>query len=123
VIDAAGKPPGTHARGLDAAGASGTIVLVVGDSMSPSRVLGLCESLRRLLEGGNEGPVVCDLGTLVGPDAGTVDTLARLQLTARRLGRQIRLRHAPHELQDLLALMGLCEVLPLCETLALEPGG
>ena len=115
MIDTAGEPPGRYARGLGAAGAPGTIVLVVGDSMSPSRVLGLCESLRLLLEGGNEGPVVCDLGTLVGPDAGTVDALARLQLTALRLGRHIRLRHAPHELKDLLVLMGLCEVLPLCE--------
>jgi hypothetical protein len=40
--------------------------------------------------------------------------LARLQLTGRRLGRQVRLRHACGELQDLLALMGLRDVLLLC---------
>jgi hypothetical protein len=41
-----------------------------------------------------------------------VDALARLQLTARRLGRSIRLRHCRARLQDLLVLTGLCEELP-----------
>jgi len=114
VIDAAGESPGTYARGAEACFAPGTIVLVVGGPLAPSKILGLCASLHLLLEGGDGGPVVCDLGTLVGSDAGTVDALARLQLTARRLGRQIRLRKASSELQELLALMGLRDALPLC---------
>ena len=54
--------------------------------------------------------IVCDVGALA-PDAGAVDTLARLQLTARRLGLEIRLRHASSELQELLAFVGLRDVL------------
>jgi hypothetical protein len=63
--------------------------------------------------------VVCDVAALVNPDAGTVDALARLQLTARRLGRRVRLLHAGAELQGLLDLMGLSEEL---EGLPVEPG-
>jgi hypothetical protein len=42
----------------------------------------------------------------------TVDALARLQLAARRRGCQIRLRYASAELLDLVAFMGLADVLP-----------
>ena len=54
--------------------------------------------------------IVCDVGSF-RPDAGAIDTLARLQLTARRFGLELRLRHASSELQDLLAFAGLHEVL------------
>ena len=54
--------------------------------------------------------IVCDVGALA-PDAVAVDILARLQLRARRLGLEIRLRHASSELQELLAFVGLCDVL------------
>ena len=42
----------------------------------------------------------------------TVDALARLQLAARRHGCQVRLRHASTELLELVAFMGLSDVLP-----------
>ncbi len=51
--------------------------------------------------------------SLVRPDALVVDTLARLQLTSRRRGHRFWLRNADARLQELLALMGLSEVLPL----------
>jgi hypothetical protein len=54
--------------------------------------------------------IVCDVGT-VPPDAAAIDALARLQLNARRLGLELRLRHASKELQDLLAFAGLRDVL------------
>ena len=57
--------------------------------------------------------VVCDVGEIVDPDASAIDALARLQLAARRLGRKICLTHASGELQDLLALTGLGEIVPL----------
>jgi ABC-type transporter Mla MlaB component len=56
----------------------------------------------------------CDVGG-VEPDAVTVDALCRLQLAARRLGCQVRLVNASAELRDLIAFMGLEDVLP-------EPG-
>lgn len=60
--------------------------------------------------------IVCDAGALA-PDAAAVDALARLQLGARRLGLELRLRQASSELQELLFLFGLAEVLRV------EPGG
>jgi ABC-type transporter Mla MlaB component len=42
----------------------------------------------------------------------TVETLARLQLDARRHGGTLRLRNAPAELIELIELIGLRDVLP-----------
>jgi ABC-type transporter Mla MlaB component len=100
----------------------GMIVLGIGGSIARADVPGLCERLRALLEGSDADVVVCDVGALVCPDAVTVDALARLQLTAHRLGRSIGLRHASSELRDLLALMGLGDVVPLWSGLHLGSG-
>jgi anti-anti-sigma regulatory factor len=54
--------------------------------------------------------IVCDVGALA-PDAAAVDALARLQLSARRLGHEILLRDASTELQELLEFVGLRDVL------------
>jgi ABC-type transporter Mla MlaB component len=71
----------------------------------------MCERARRLLQGCDAGPVACDVGALAEPDAITIDALARLQLTARRIGRRVELRSACEELEDLLTLTGLLGVL------------
>jgi hypothetical protein len=55
--------------------------------------------------------VLCDVEG-VKADAVTVDALARLQLVARRHQCQVRLRGASPELRELVAFMGLGEVLP-----------
>ena len=47
------------------------------------------------------------------PDAATIDALARLQLSSRRVGLELRLRSASTELQELLAFVGLDEALRL----------
>jgi STAS domain len=54
--------------------------------------------------------IVCDVGA-VAPDTGTVGALARLQLIAHRYGVDVRLRNASSELQELLAFVGLADVL------------
>jgi anti-anti-sigma regulatory factor len=54
--------------------------------------------------------IVCDVGALAA-DAAAVDSLARLQLMARRLGHEILLRDASTELQELLEFVGLRDVL------------
>ncbi len=95
--------------------ASSTVLHLIG----PIDIPALCELVRTELRA-HEGPVVCDVSALADPDAATVDALARLQLTARRNGRCIRLRGAGDELQALLALMGLGDVLP-CEAGSVEP--
>lgn len=94
-------------------GPPGTIVLVLSGPIAPTDVTGVCERARVLLEGSDGDLVVCDVGALADPDAVTVDVVARLQLTAGRLGRQVRLRHACRELQELLVLTGIDEVLSL----------
>lgn len=73
----------------------------------------LCARLRARLHGREPGWVTCDLAALTDPDTVTVEALARLQLTARRLGSRIRLRNACGRLRGLLALAGLRDVLPL----------
>jgi hypothetical protein len=46
-------------------------------------------------------------------DLGTVESLARLQLAARRYGLELRLRHVPDELRELITFVGLAEALRL----------
>jgi hypothetical protein len=58
-------------------------------------------------------PLVCDLSALDDADLETIDLLARLQLTARRHGRTLRLLDAQPALRELVALAGLCLVLPV----------
>jgi hypothetical protein len=47
----------------------------------------------------------------LAPDATTVDALARLQLSLRRIGLELCLRHPSRELEELLAFVGLDGVL------------
>jgi hypothetical protein len=54
--------------------------------------------------------IVCDVGA-VASSAATIDALARIQLNARRLGLELRLRHASSELEELIDFAGLTEVL------------
>lgn len=58
--------------------------------------------------------VVVDVSKLTEPDPVILDSLVRLQLAAQRLGMSIRLQNARAALVDLLALVGLSEVLPVC---------
>jgi hypothetical protein len=55
--------------------------------------------------------VACDVSKIVHPNEEALDTLARLQLTARRLGTSIRLYNASPLLADLVEIAGLREVL------------
>ena len=71
---------------------------------------GLCDRVCALLHASGPGVRRCDV-TGVPPDAITVDALARLQLAARRLGCQVRLANASDELRELIAFMGLRDVL------------
>ena len=102
--------------------APGTIVFALQGPITRQDVRWMCERVRFLVQGSDGGDVICDVGAVVSPDAGTVEALARMQLTARRLGRRLMLRRACGELRDLLALSGLKDVLP-CDELPLEASG
>jgi hypothetical protein len=56
--------------------------------------------------------LVCDVRALRA-DAAALEVLARLALVSRRLGRELRLRHATRELAELVAFAGLAGVLGL----------
>jgi ABC-type transporter Mla MlaB component len=106
------EPPAPPVRAVGPPPEPSTNVLVIRGPIDPAHVPWLCERVRVLLEGCDADQVVCDVGGLDDPDAVTVDALARLQLTAGRLGRHIRFRNACGNLQDLLALTGLDDVVP-----------
>jgi hypothetical protein len=92
---------------------------VLGAPLGRADVPGLCERLRHLLERKPAAVVLCDMSA-VPTDAVLVEALARLQLTARRLGAQLRVRGASCALQQLLAFCGLTGVLPLDAALRVE---
>ena len=98
------------------------IVLAISGSIARAGIPGLCERVRALLEANEADLVICDVEGLDRPDAVAVDALARLQLIAGRLGRRILLMSAGDDLQELLALTGLSDVVPMWE-LALESRG
>ncbi len=97
----------------------GLSVVVVSGPIGRSGLPALCERVRIALEHGSAALVICDVGALLLPDVGTVDALARLQLAARRLGGGILLTDACGELRQLIAFVGLTDVLP---ALRIEPG-
>jgi ABC-type transporter Mla MlaB component len=90
-----------------------TIEFTISAVVARADIPALCERAQRLMAGVNADRLVCDVGAITNPDAVTVDALARLQLTARRLGRHVRLEHASPRLRELLSFVGLSEVLPV----------
>jgi len=82
--------------------------------------------------GDGSGTVVAvldgDIEVVVGrladarPDLALVDALARLQLSARRLGCSIRLRNPSPDLLDLLDLVGLADLVVGGGDLSLDTG-
>lgn len=76
-----------------------------------SDLQGLCDRVCRLLTAHQPTVAVCDVSG-VSTDAVVVDALARLQLAARAHGCRVCLLHATPELRELVAFMGLEDVLP-----------
>jgi ABC-type transporter Mla MlaB component len=91
--------------------APNTVAFAIRGPISRTDLGGLSDRVRRLLTESSPGVAVCDVHG-VEADAVAVDALCRLQLGALRCGCQIRLRHASHELLELVEFMGLTEVLP-----------
>lgn len=86
------------------------LAFVITGPIARDDLPGLCARVCGLLEAGDAGVAFVDVRD-VAPDAVTVDALARLQLAASRHGCRVRLRHASPELQELVAFMGLRDVL------------
>ena len=90
---------------------AGTITFAIEGPITREDLPGLCDRVCSLLDGSGAGVAYCEVAG-VEPDAVTVDALARLQLAARGHRCVVRLRDASPELRELVAFMGLCDVLP-----------
>jgi anti-anti-sigma regulatory factor len=71
----------------------------------------LCDQLRDLVVGTGASIVDCDVGAVTRPDAACLDAVARLQLTAKRLGCRMLLVGVSPGWTLLLALTGLHSVI------------
>jgi len=87
-----------------------TVVFAIDGPTARTDLPRLCDQVCALLDRTGADIALCDV-TEIESDAVSVDALARLQLTARRRGCQARVRGASSELLDLLAFMGLRDVL------------
>jgi ABC-type transporter Mla MlaB component len=99
--------------------ASREITFAIRGPISRDDLAGLCDRVCALLSGHPGTVLRCDV-TGVGVDAVTIDALARLQLGAQRQGCRVRLVGVTDELRDLVAFMGLTDVLVEAGSL-LEP--
>jgi ABC-type transporter Mla MlaB component len=98
-------------------------MLVLGGSTDPAEVAALCERLRAELEERPGAQPACDVTSITHPDLTNVDALARLQLTARRVHRRLRVLGAGPELRELVDLVGLAGLVSAAEDLRVEPVG
>ena len=87
-----------------------TVAFTITGPIARSDLEGLCKRVCTLFEQSGASVALCDV-TGVEPDAVTVDALARLQIAASRRGCRVHLHNASDELIELVAFMGLGDVL------------
>lgn len=87
-----------------------TITFAIRGPIAREDLPALYRRICRLLERSGASVAVCEVSG-VAADAVSVDALARLQLAARRHRCRVELSHASAELRDLIAFMGLDDVL------------
>jgi len=105
------EPPAASIQALRPARDPGTLIVTIRGVIDRAAAARLGGEAGDLLRTTGALLVVCDVGGVIQPDAATVDALCRVRLSARRLGRRLRLRHASPELLGVLDLMGLCDVI------------
>jgi hypothetical protein len=89
-----------------------TIRVVVSPDLAPCDVRPLADQLVRKLRRREVAEVLVDVSCVRTPDVGYIDALARLQLVAGRYGGRVRLVRPCPRLMELLALVGLEDLLP-----------
>jgi ABC-type transporter Mla MlaB component len=87
-----------------------TVAFTITGPIARSDLEGLCKRVCALFERSAARVALCDVSG-VEPDAVTVDALARLQVAANRRGCRVHLRNASVALTELVAFMGLEDVL------------
>ncbi|WP_254705810.1 STAS domain-containing protein [Streptomyces vilmorinianum] len=93
--------------GLLGVDTSQPLVLTLAARATPDEVARLCAALEEV----PPTDVICEIGALAHADLAAVDALARLRLTAGRLGHRLRFQGAGPGLRALLDLVGLADVL------------
>jgi ABC-type transporter Mla MlaB component len=88
-----------------------TIRVVVDPELAPGDVRPLADQLVRKLRRGEVGEVLVDVSRVRTPDIGYIDVLARLLVGARRSGIRVRLVGPCPRLLELVALVGLDDLL------------
>lgn len=99
------------------------VIWILAPGVDPAAVPALCDHLAERVRRRRATRVVCDVGGITVPDAGTLATLARLQLTARRLGCRVELHRVQPALRELIRFAGLDDVLPARSGSGVESGG
>jgi hypothetical protein len=97
--------PGMGGMDLGASDERGRLTLLAPFGLVD--VVALCDRAERLLDEGPSTGLECDVAAVDDPDLSTIEALARVELTVRRRGEEIRLRGASVELLELLAFCGL----------------
>jgi ABC-type transporter Mla MlaB component len=87
-----------------------TVAFTITGPIARSDLEGLCERVCTLFERSGARVALCDVAG-VEPNAVTVDALARLQVAASRRGCRVHLENASDALRELVAFMGLEDVL------------
>jgi ABC-type transporter Mla MlaB component len=89
---------------------AGTIAFALHAPVRRDDLPGLCDRVCALLRDSRPDLAWCDV-TGIAADAVAVEGLARLRLAGQRYGCRIRLQNASVELLELVAFMGLEDVL------------
>lgn len=89
------------------------LTVTLGAPPTPDEVPALCRAAEDIVTFMPVSVVRCDVGSVREPDASTLDAVARLALTARRVGAAIELVNACPGLFDLIDLAGLSDVVRL----------
>ncbi|MGH8822973.1 MAG: STAS domain-containing protein [Jiangellaceae bacterium] len=90
-----------------------TVRVVVRATLTPGDVRSLADQVVRQLGRGDVAEILVDVSGVRTPDVAHVDALARLHLGARRHGSHVRLVGPCPRLLELLALVGLDDLLPI----------
>jgi ABC-type transporter Mla MlaB component len=99
----------------------GTVVLALRPAVGRADIADQCHRLAVLLLDSGATVVICDLAAVDQIDVVTIELVARLQLTASRLGRRVRLRSASQRMIQLLTLTGLHHVVQFEAGSGLQP--
>lgn len=87
------------------------MLAIAGPVADDRAVRALCERLGVVIDTTDADTIVVDVGALPA-NCRSLEALARMQLTARRAHRSIRLQRTSPALQDLLDFAGLADVVP-----------